>query len=262
MLQARTLPPVPLPNPASPGDLERVAAAPNDYSQTFAVSSKQPDQQDSHSIGIQKFLNPIECECRSNASSAPSSPRFSKANIGLLVSSRSDAYSLSLARSSPYRQVSQDAPCSQAQSCERTRGVNPEPPQPASQGDSPSTQYSAYSRISRIESVIAPPVVSTSQPQYFSSNPSPGPTPTMPQMPPGTKAFEMPASSAAAQSQYRMMVLETAQGPIQVPVDMQAASKVQDEKRKRNATASHRFRQRRKEKERETSGNIAELEAQ
>ena len=59
-----------------------------------------------------------------------------------------------------------------------------------------------------------------------------------------------------------MMTLDTENGPIQVPVDVQAASKVADEKRKRNATASHRFRQRRKEKERETSDNIAKLEAQ
>lgn len=59
-----------------------------------------------------------------------------------------------------------------------------------------------------------------------------------------------------------MMTLDTENGPIQVPVDVQAASKVADEKRKRNATASHRFRQRRKEKERETSQNIAKLEQQ
>lgn len=59
-----------------------------------------------------------------------------------------------------------------------------------------------------------------------------------------------------------MMTLDTEQGPIQVPVDVQAASKVADEKRKRNATASHRFRQRRKEKEKETSQNIERLEHQ
>ena len=58
------------------------------------------------------------------------------------------------------------------------------------------------------------------------------------------------------------MTLDTENGPIQVPVDVQAASKVADEKRKRNATASHRFRQRRKEKERETSQNISKLETQ
>lgn len=214
------------------------------------------------SIGSQKLLNPVECEGGFNASSAPGSPSLSKVNTGLLVSSISDAHSLSLARSSPYRQVSQDAPYSQAQDCERTRGVNPEPPQPASQGDSPSTQYSSYSRISQTESVIAPPVVSTGQPQYFSSNSSSGPSSTMPQMPWGTKVFEMPTSSTAAQSQYQMMVLDTVQGPIQVPFEIQATSKVQDLKREQNATASHRFRRRRKEKERETSGKIAGLEAQ
>ena len=58
-----------------------------------------------------------------------------------------------------------------------------------------------------------------------------------------------------------MMVLETEQGPIQVPLDIQAASKAADEKCKRNATASHRFRQRRKE-EQETLNNISKLEAQ
>ncbi len=59
-----------------------------------------------------------------------------------------------------------------------------------------------------------------------------------------------------------MMILETEQGPIRVPLDVQAASKVADEKRKRNATASYRFRQRRKDKEQETSNIISKLEAQ
>ncbi len=82
----------------------------------------------------------------------------------------------------------------------------------------------------------------------------------MPQIPLGAKAFEVPTSKTAAQSQYQMMALETEH--IQVPINVQAASKVADEHRKRNATASHRFRQRRKEKERETSEKIAKLEAQ
>lgn len=59
-----------------------------------------------------------------------------------------------------------------------------------------------------------------------------------------------------------MMILKTEQGPIQVPLDVQAASKVADEKRKRNATASHRFRQGCKEEEQETSNIISKLEAQ
>ena len=63
-------------------------------------------------------------------------------------------------------------------------------------------------------------------------------------------------------STSQMMTLETDKGPIQVPIDVQAASKVADEKRKRNATASHRFRQNRKEKERETMQKIADFEQQ
>ena len=75
--------------------------------------------------------------------------------------------------------------------------------------------------------------------------------------------FDVPASSGASGANtYQMMTLDTENGPIQVPVDVQAASKVADEKRKRNATASHRFRLRRKEKERETSQNISKLETQ
>ena len=127
----------------------------------------------------------------------------------------------------------------------------------ASQSDSPSTQYSTYSQVSR-QTPPAQPNASAGQPQSFFTTPfnAGGPASTMAQM-----AFDVPASSSAAGGNtYQMMTLDTENGPIQVPVDVQAASKVADEKRKRNATASHRFRQRRKEKERETSQNIAKLE--
>ena len=66
---------------------------------------------------------------------------------------------------------------------------------------------------------------------------------------------------ANGQATYQLFTLDTPRGPIQVPVDVQAASKVADEKRKRNAGASARFRQRRKEKERESSQTIANLES-
>ena len=62
------------------------------------------------------------------------------------------------------------------------------------------------------------------------------------------------------QPTYQMMTLDTENGPIQVPVDALAASKVADEKRKRNATASLRFRQRRKQKELESAQTIQKLE--
>lgn len=70
----------------------------------------------------------------------------------------------------------------------------------------------------------------------------------------------IPISSASGQNVYQMMTLETTSGTVQLPVDVQAASKVADEKRKRNAGASARFRQRRKEKERESSTTISKLE--
>jgi hypothetical protein len=84
----------------------------------------------------------------------------------------------------------------------------------------------------------------------------------MPQLAFDKEAFNAPTSKALGQSQCQMLTLETEQGPIQVPIDVQAASKVADEKRKRNATASHKFRKRRKDKEQETSNNISNIEAQ
>ena len=135
---------------------------------------------------------------------------------------------------------------------------------PASQSNSPSTSYSSYSRFSR----TPPPPHAAGGPtqplsfftQPYSDQNSHG---TNTQQP-GSHVKESygPISSSTGQGNYQMMTLDTDQGPIQVPVDVQAASKVADEKRKRNATASHRFRQRRKEKERETSQNIAKLEHQ
>jgi hypothetical protein len=58
------------------------------------------------------------------------------------------------------------------------------------------------------------------------------------------------------------MTLDTDQGPMNIPVelDLQQASKVADEKRKRNAGASARFRARRKEKEKEASQTISGLQ--
>lgn len=68
--------------------------------------------------------------------------------------------------------------------------------------------------------------------------------------------------SAVGQSTYQLRTLDTDQGPMQVPVDVQAASKLGDEKRKRNAGASARFRQRRTKEEWEASQTIDKLESQ
>jgi len=67
---------------------------------------------------------------------------------------------------------------------------------------------------------------------------------------------------SAGQSGYQLMAIPTGKGTVQIPVEMQAASRMADEKRKRNAGASARFRARRKEKEREASTKIAILESQ
>lgn len=72
----------------------------------------------------------------------------------------------------------------------------------------------------------------------------------------------VPVSSSSGQNVYQMMTLETSSGTVQLPVDVQAASRVADEKRRRNAGASARFRQRRKEKEKEASTAISRLEQQ
>ena len=127
----------------------------------------------------------------------------------------------------------------------------------ASQSDSPSTQYSSYSIVSR-PTPPAQPNASAGQPQsFFTPFNSGGAPSSMAQM-----TYGGPASSGTGGGSTYQMTFDTEIGPIQVPVDVQKASRVADEKRKRNATASSRFRQRRKEKERETSQNIAKLEAQ
>lgn len=72
--------------------------------------------------------------------------------------------------------------------------------------------------------------------------------------------YNVPVTSAAGQSTYQMMTLKTTEGDVRFPVDVQAASRVADEKRKRNAGASARFRERRKKKEMEAATTISKLE--
>jgi hypothetical protein len=73
----------------------------------------------------------------------------------------------------------------------------------------------------------------------------------------------MIAMAPSSQSSIQLMTIKSQHGHnVQIPVDVQAASKVADEKRRRNAGASARFRARRKEKEREASMSISRLEQQ
>jgi hypothetical protein len=67
------------------------------------------------------------------------------------------------------------------------------------------------------------------------------------------------APGSTAQSSYRMMAVDIDNQTVAVPVDVQAASKMADDRRRRNAGASARFRQRRKEKERDTHSTIENL---
>ncbi|KAI4721817.1 hypothetical protein E4T48_01820 [Aureobasidium sp. EXF-10727] len=68
--------------------------------------------------------------------------------------------------------------------------------------------------------------------------------------------------NGGSSNSVQMMTLKTTEGDVRFPVDVQAASRVADEKRRRNAGASARFRERRKRKEMEASQTIARLEQQ
>ncbi|KAI9682109.1 MAG: hypothetical protein M1817_000163 [Caeruleum heppii] len=129
---------------------------------------------------------------------------------------------------------------------------------PPSLTASPSTSYSSFSQVSHASPSprTTQPTSAPHLPPSFGASAGGGPVPVSVSPP-----YKSPASSLA-QSSYQLLTLDTDQGPIQVPVDVQAASKMADDKRKRNAGASARFRQRRKEKEREASQTIARLEQQ
>src|SRR5262249_47480353 len=61
---------------------------------------------------------------------------------------------------------------------------------------------------------------------------------------------------------YPLMAIPTGKGLVQISVELQAASRMADEKRKRNMAASAHLRARRKEKEREATMKVAILESQ
>ena len=141
------------------------------------------------------------------------------------------------------------------------------PPAPSSQGDSPNTSYSSYSQMSRAspsssQSYNISTVQTSSSAHYGSLATTRGTASERQPITLGSELSYGPVTSAGGHSTYQLMAFDTDQGPIQVPVDVQAASKMADEKRKRNAGASQRFRQRRKDKERESSTTISKLENQ
>jgi hypothetical protein len=76
------------------------------------------------------------------------------------------------------------------------------------------------------------------------------------------RIFVSSSSGPGQASSTRMLPMNTDLGQFYIPVDIQAASRVADEKRARNAGASARFRERRKAKEQQASSNIQRLEQQ
>ena len=139
------------------------------------------------------------------------------------------------------------------------------PTAPLSQSASPSTSYSSFSQASRASPAPRPGLAAIQPPAWpYRASPlnASGPGVSAPSTPLPLGSSFRASALALAQGQQQVLTLDTEQGPIQVPVDVQAASKMADDKRKRNAGASARFRQRRKEKERESSQTIAKLEQQ
>lgn len=131
-----------------------------------------------------------------------------------------------------------------------------------SQEPSPSTSQSSYSHISQTSPASGfglPPRA----PQGFSAI---GQQVVTPHRQSSNVPTGQPSSISAGGHLFDMahgsyeMTLDTEHGPLRVPVDVQQASHIADEKRKRNAGASARFRARRKEKEREASQTISSLE--
>jgi hypothetical protein len=105
----------------------------------------------------------------------------------------------------------------------------------------------------------APPGPTPPSSMRLTRSPSLGP---MSAVPPGSldneRGFHGPVVSSG--QNYQMLTVDTSKGHMQLPVEVQAASRMADEKRKRNAGASARFRARRKEKEREAASKISNLE--
>lgn len=130
---------------------------------------------------------------------------------------------------------------------------------------SPSPSYSSYGPSGQPSPAM--PYAPSSGPTPPGSSglaPSPiaGPLSAVPL---GSLDLEQPSGIpvvSTGQNTYQLMAIPTGKGPVQIPVEMQAASRMADEKRKRNAGASARFRQRRKEKEREATTRITMLERQ
>ncbi|KAL1641527.1 hypothetical protein SLS58_006032 [Diplodia intermedia] len=142
----------------------------------------------------------------------------------------------------------------------RTSGGMSQPPQPQSASASPRGMYS-YGPAGQHSPATSLGEIGRPSPVPFQPASSSAPAPPRFSSQEPDRSYGIPVASTG-QSNYQLLTLETNQGHVQIPVDVQAASKMADEKRKRNAGASARFRARRKEKEREASSTISRLEQQ
>lgn len=122
---------------------------------------------------------------------------------------------------------------------------------------SPSPDYSTYDQTSPPGDTHASGYLSVSD-AHRSRGLSMTPSTSAPHV---SDSYHVTLNGSASNS-VQMMTLKTTEGDVRFPVDVQAASRVADEKRRRNAGASARFRERRKRKEMEASQTIAKLEQQ
>jgi hypothetical protein len=132
---------------------------------------------------------------------------------------------------------------------------------PQSGSASPIAQYSPYSQSASVASSQYD--TPSTQGHYMHRHPSVQMHESRNSAGPMETERNMIPMAPSGQSSIQLMTIKSQQGHnVQIPVDVQAASKVADEKRRRNAGASARFRARRKEKEREASMSISRLEQQ
>ena len=255
-LQSRKLPPLKKIVPAlAPEHVFQQAQPRPNATLLSLLSSGMSDRRDSCAVDISRLLNPTDDKDPTKSGRVPQS--FSATTVVMSGLTKPDVPTLTSAKRSPPHHMGLEAPYHQGQNFKR-HDIDATPPQPAPPDDSTPKQ------TNRTEPVYGPFMEFTDQPRssLFNPIPSSGHGSAYLQTSFDSNIFEGPSSSSTAQSQHhQIMMLDTAQGAIQIPVDMQAASQAADEKRKRNATASHNFRQRRKLREQKARENIDRLEA-
>jgi len=207
---------------------------------TFSLL-KQTKQSSLHTADVHNLLNSIKSEDHANDNSEPRSFLIRTAD-----SSDSTTTLILLSTRSSHLQQSQEHSFFQTQYCEGLIIPSLAPSHSVAQNVISSIQFFACDRVSHTESRMTLSTTLISQPQFFPSF--------------IFSSDHISTMTLDTNDQYSMMMMNTESELLYVSVDMQAASKVADEKRKRNVTTSHRFQQRRKEKKREYTKKFSKLE--